>query len=193
MTDFNTHTFTTNKRSERYLVFITVVCICSAIALIGVFLSTYPISPAKDLAFLSLIILFVTIVTLTLAGAWKSYWHALETQVTIDPIKRHFVYTHRGKTIEFDADDVTEWYDNIGLKIGFGKLTRLIEHDSVMILKSGEVIFLPSWIWDGDYSWLYNGGSYEHNIKFYLEAHQGELGLPECKFAWTYKYMFPNQ
>lgn len=191
--DINKHVFKGNERGERHLSFITVMCIVLTGFLAYLIISMRPAVLSLQYIGISVVLICLMIcMVITLVSAWKGYNYALDTKVQIDPISRHFVYTHSGKTIEFNGDDVQAWYDNIGLKIGFGKLTRLTEHDSVLILKSGEVIYLHAWLWDGDYSWLHAGGSWEHNIKFYLEAHHSQLDLPECKMAWTYKYMFAN-
>lgn len=190
--DLSLHIFKTNNRCERYLIAMTVVLIVVVIVLLYIIFAEGHLNQSwQDNAICAMIGLGITVIILTVAGAWKSYLYACETQVEIDPVKRIFVYTHRGKTIRFCGGDVAEWLDTLGLKIGFDRLTRLTEHDSVMILKSGETVYLPSWLWDGDYFWTHASGSYEHNIKFYLEAHYDELGLPESKMSWTYKYMFP--
>ena len=189
--DTNKHTFKGNQRGERFLLFITTACAALIGFLVYIILSGSPWSlTLEQTGIAAVLVAFMLVIILTLFSAWKAYHYALDTEIQIDPIRRHFVYTHNGKTVEFNGDDVTEWYDDLGLKIGSGKLTRLTEHDSVLILKSGQVIYLHSWLWEGDHSWFHAGGTWEHNIKFYLEAHREQLHLPECKMAWTYKYMF---
>ena len=191
--DLDKHVFKANERGERYLSFLTVACVLLAglfaYLIIGAFLNGLTL---KSIGIAALFICLIFMIFATLVSAWKAYSYALETKVEIDPVRRHFVYTHNRKTIEFDGDDVAEWYDNLGLKIGIGKLTRLTEHDNVMILKSGQLIYLHAWLWEGDHSWFNAGDGYESNIKFYLEAHRGQLNLPESKTARTYKYMFAN-
>ena len=191
--DINKHVFKGNERGEGYLSFITVLCIMFIGFLGYLIISMHPTVLSLQHIGISVALICIMIcIVITLVSAWTGYSYALDTTVQIDPVSRHFVYTHGRKTIEFNGDDVLAWYDNIGLKIGIGKLTRLTDHDSVLILKSGEVIYLHAWLWDGDYSWLHAGDSWEHNIKFYLKAHHCQLDLPECKTAWTYKYMFAN-
>ena len=195
--DIEKHTFQTNERGERYLSIITVLCALLVIVFVGcLFIALLTLMDAfslKYIAYAAIAIAFIMIIVLTLVSAWKAYHYASDTEVQIDPISRHFIYKHRRQTIEFNGDDVAEWYDDLGLKIGFGKLTRLTEHDSVLILQSGQVIYLHAWLWDGDHFWLHPGGdTYDNNIKFYLESHRVQLHLPECKMAWTYRYMMPK-
>lgn len=191
--DINKHVFKANERGERYLLFITVFCALLVGLLAYLIISSHPaFSSLQQIGVTALVICVVSAIVITLISAWKAYNYALGTIVEIDPLSRHFTYTHNRRTIEFSGGDVQEWYIDIGLKIGFGKLSRLTEHDSVFVLKSGQVIYLHAWLWDGDYSWLHAGGSWEHNIKFYLDAHCGQLDLPQCKTAWTYKYMFAH-
>lgn len=190
--DLDKHVFEANERSESLLSFVTVACV-ALIGLFGVLIFSMLVMAItlERIGFIAALTVCVIIIILNLESARNAYRYALDTQVEIDPVNRHFVYTHNGQTIEFDGSDVQVWYDNIGLKIGLGKLSRLTEHDSVFVLKSGEVIYLHGWLWDGDYSWSHADGDWEHNIKFYLEAHHEQLDLPTSKTAWTYKYMFP--
>jgi len=189
--DINKHVFKGNERGERYLLFITAMCALLIGFFVYLIVSMRPAVITFRIIGLSALLICVTLlIVVTLVSAWKAYSYALDTEVQIDPIRRHFVYTHNHKTIEFDGDDVLAWYDDLGLKVGFGKLSRLTEHDSVFVLRSHEVVYLHAWLWDGDYSWLRSGGTWEHNIKFYLEAHRQQLGLPECMMTQTYRYMF---
>ena len=182
--DINKHVFKANERGERYLLFITVFCALLVGLLAYLIISSHPaFSSLQQIGVTALVICVISAIVLTLISAWKAYSYALGTIVEIDPLSRHFTYTHNRRTIEFSGGDVQEWYSDIGLKIGFGKLSRLTEHDSVFVLKSGQVLYLHAWLWDGDYSWLHAGGSWEHNIKFYLDAHCGQLDLPQCKTA----------
>ena len=175
------------------MLFITIMCGVLIVVFGALILSVFGTTTITlgKIGLLAVPAAFILVMVLTLVSARHAYRYAMDTRVEIDPVKRHFVYTHDRQTIEFNGSDVEAWYDSLGLKVAAGKLSRLTEHDSVFVLKSGDVIYLHAWLWDGDYSWLHAGGSWEHNIKFYLEAHREQLDLPVCQMSKTYKYMFP--
>ncbi len=193
-TDLEKHVFKANARGGEYLLACTLVCglvlVMFVPPLFSMFGTTATIT-LRGIVLFAMPFAFVIISVLILVYARHAYRYASDTQVEIDPVKRHFVYTHKGRTIEFNGSDVEEWYDNIGPKATAGKLSHLGAHDSVFVLRSGDVIYLHAWLWDCDYSWVHPGNSKEHNIKFYLEAHREQLDLPVCQMSQTYKYMFP--
>ena len=189
-----THTFVANERGERYISILT-FAIFLALPIfwyfgVRIMNSDEPFSLIY-LLFELLVVAITFIMILYVCYMWHAYLFAKQTEITIDLITRQITYNHNGKTLTFMPEEVESWYSDLGIKYIAGKLSRLTEHDSVMILRSGEVVYFPSWLWEGDYFWL-NTKAFESNIKFFLDAHYRELGLPECQTARTYKYMFPK-
>lgn len=184
--DTEKHVFKATERGEVILYMYAIHCILFIVAFLYCLyrcVSSY----TSTFLLLSLALGFVSIAAIQkLFSAKKAYRKAVDTEVEIDPVRAHFVYTYKGQTIEFDGKDVKKWYYNEELKVR-GRLSGTRERDIMMILHDGHIIYMEhAWLWDGDYSWLHAGSTAEHNLKNYLETHREQLNLPQSESALTY-------
>ena len=186
----NKHTFEANDKGLLWLVFITL-----AITGISVFLVYLVVRGlmhgmeigARDVIELGILAVFAPVMVMCLYLDWKTYLYASDTTLVVDMQSRTLTYKHAGKKIEFKGLDVEHWYCETGMFC-----SRVAANHTVMVLRTGEVLFVPCWLFEGEKFFLSDITKY--NACYFIRDKRTELLIPECKSApRRYDYLFPDK
>ena len=191
MEDFSTHSFTVNRKGLVWLVFITaawaaVVVVALTVAIIPYFRNT----DIQDLSAMIwpglIVLLFIAAYTgFALYCDWRTYLFAKETSLQINMLDFTFTYSHAGKTIVFKPKDVAHWYWDTGLLI-----SRVSSNHTVIVLKSGETLFVPCWLFDSNKFFL--SDYHRYNANYFIHLHHDKLFFPDAEDAPRYRYLLPE-
>ena len=186
----NKHTFETNDKGLLWLVFVTLAVVGISLFLAYMVMS----SQMRGIEFETKLVIefwvlvaFAPVMLASLYLDWKSYLYADDTQLLIDMKSRTLTYKHGGKTIEFKGLDVEHVYTDTGIY-----LSRVAGNHMVLVLRTGEQLFLPCWLFDGNNFFLSDLNKY--NACFFIRANRAELLIREPRKApRRYDYLFPEK
>ena len=119
---------------------------------------------------------------------WISYVFAVHTTLEIDMQTNMFTYRHKKKTITFKPTDVAHWYIDIGFW-----LSRVATHHTVIVLKSGEEVFIPMWLFEGNrFVMTRNPSENTFNASYFILSVRERMGFPKPEEGPRYNYILPN-
>lgn len=188
MIDLSTHKFAANERGYNWLTFITVACLVAALVPVIFFIADgwhieYSLEVLVSVVGLVLISIYAGF---ALYCDWRSLSYAQNTTLSIDMKTLTFTYTHAGKTVTFKGLDVEHWYWDTGLYI-----SRVAANHSVIVLKTGETLFIHCWLFEDNHFFL---SDYEqYNAGHFMSKHEADLLLPEAERASGYRYLLPPE
>ena len=185
MVDLSIHTFTTNDKGFNWLAFVTVACIVLAVILvIGIVSASFD---SAEVLISTISLVGITIYTgFALYCDWRSLSYAMDTSLSIDMKTFTFTYRHNGKSITFKGLDVEHWYWDTGLY-----LSRVSANHTVIVLKTGETLYIHCWLFEGNHFFLSNYDRY--NANHFMKTHCSELLLPAAENAHGYHYLLPPE
>ena len=186
----NKHRFETNDKGLMWLVVVTLAAVGISLFLVYLVMSTQvnmmEIETKLVIEFW-ILVAFAPVMLMSLYLDWKSYLYADDTQLEIDMQSRTLTYKHGGKVIAFNGLDVEHLYTETGML-----LSRVAGNHVVIVLRTGEQLFVPCWLFDGNEFFLSDVNKY--NACFFLRANWTELLIREPRKApRRYDYLFPEK
>lgn len=121
---------------------------------------------------------------------WVSFRFARNTTLEINMQTNEFTYKHERKTIKFKPVDVAHWYSDTGFW-----LSRVATHHTIIVLKSGEELFIPMWLFEGNRFLMSNDVSYNtFNASYFILSVKDGMCFPSPEEAPNrYKYILPPE
>lgn len=179
LVDISTHTFRANRKGEVWLVFMS-IALLGLIAVIGYVLITC--WDGRDIGKIAMALVLVTGIgfgCFMLVADWMSYSYAKQVTVEINMQTHTFTYRRGRDIISFKPQDVAHWYVDIGLWA-----SRVSAHQSLIVLRSGEELLLPMWLFEGNRFLMSNDPAYNtFQVNYFILSVHKYILFPEPESA----------
>ena len=188
--DFSKHTFKSNRKGLVWLLFMTI----PAVFIIALWLYLIVMPDIWDSIGMKILCIIVWSASLfyelsMLYSDWASYLFAVHTTLEIDMQTYLFTYRHKGKTFIFKPADVAHWYMDIGFRF-----SRVAAHHTVIILQSGEQLFVPMWLFEGNRFLMTNDPpDNTFNAGYFILSIKDTVRFPQPEAGPRYKYILPPE